>query len=884
MLSQHEFSVLRAVAEGHGGTQRALAQACTLSLGAVNKAVRALREKHLLSEHDLITDQGLLTLEPYTVEHAVILAAGLSTRLAPLSYEHPKALFTVQGEVLIERLIRQLRNAGIPQISVVVGHMKEQLFYLEDKFGITLVETDDYLIRNNHSSVLCAASFLQNAYLCSSDQFYEASPFHRWENGSWVSVVQGLADNRETPLRIDSKGRVASRDIRQSDDSWYMMGPAFLDQGDGARLVELIELDYDLPGTKEKLWEDVLLDHIRAFNIYAKPLPKEAIFEFDRMEDLCSFDAAFLENVDSAILDNICRTLDCDRSDILDVEPLTKGLTNLSVVFSCKGERFVYRHPGAGTDELVNREAEAFALKAAHSLGLDSTFVYEEPAEGWKISRYIPNCLPFDYGNSSHVSRALEKIRRLHDSEESSPWSFDFYEESQRIAKLLRSENAPIPHDFGTMEAMIGKLAEPMRLGRGRPVLCHNDFYGPNILIHDESICLIDWEYAAMGDYGCDLGNFIAQGSGYSVDEALAVLPFYFGRPPTKAEAAHILMCTAIVGWYWYVWALYKEHSGSSTGSWIRAWYSAAKQFGEAAMDTIVNQPNDIGSLSEEQFNALVNLEQDSSAFIEPSILSGLGSLGLVDDGGITAAGLAALEPYRAKRAIFFAAGFGSRMLPVTLNTPKPLVRVWGTRIIDRLLDAVSSIGIEEIYVVRGYLKDEFDQLRAKYPTITFVDNPLYDSTNNISSALAVKDLFQNAYAFESDLLLANPNLITKYNYTSNYLAIPVDQTPDWCFDVNGEGVICSIAKGSEKPCWQMVGASYWNAADGKQLAQDLPEVFNSNPEARQIFWDDVALDRKPQNYKVRIRECNSDDIVEIDTFEELQELDAAYRTGGEGR
>lgn len=296
-------------------------------------------------------------------------------------------------------------------------------------------------------------------------------------------------------------------------------------------------------------------------------------------------------------------------------------------------------------------------------------------------------------------------------------------------------------------------------------------------------------------------------------------------------------------------------------------------------MDTIVNQPNDIGSLSEEQFNALVNLEQDSSASIEPYILSDLGSLGLVDDNGITAAGLAALEPYRAKRAIFFAAGFGSRMLPVTLNTPKPLVRVWGTRIIDRLLDAVVSIGIEEIYVVRGYLKDEFDQLRAKYPTVTFVDNPLYDSTNNISSALAVKDLFQNAYVFESDLLLVNPSLITKYNYASNYLAIPVDQTPDWCFDVDSEGIICSIAKGGEKPCWQMVGASYWNAADGKQLAEDLPEVFNSNSEARQIFWDDVALDRKPQNYKVHVRECSSDDIVEIDTFQELQELDAAYRT-----
>lgn len=93
-------------------------------------------------------------------------------------------------------------------------------------------------------------------------------------------------------------------------------------------------------------------------------------------------------------------------------------------------------------------------------------------------------------------------------------------------------------------------------------MLCHNDFYGPNLLVHDGRMSLIDWEYAAMGDYGCDFGNFVAQGSGYTVEEAIGAIPLYFGRMPTKDEEFHLLACTALVGWYWYVWALYKELKG----------------------------------------------------------------------------------------------------------------------------------------------------------------------------------------------------------------------------------------------------------------------------------------------------------------------------------
>ena len=225
---------------------------------------------------------------------------------------------------------------------------------------------------------------------------------------------------------------------------------------------------------------------------------------------------------------------------------------------------------------------------------------------------------------------------------------------------------------------------------------------------------------------------------------------------------------------------------------------------------------------------------------------------------------------------MLLAAGLGRLLLPVTVNTPKPLARVHGVRIIDRLIDAVQAAGIKEVYVVRGYLSEEFDQLLRKYPDLVFIENPLYAKTNNISSAAAACRCFSNAYVFESDLFLQNPSLVSAYQYRSNYLAIPVERTDDWCFDADEEGRIVHIGKGKEAPCWQMVGVSYWTAEDGKRLARDIPAVF-AQEDGKQIFWDDVALDRLPDAYDVRVRPCSEDDIVEIDDFEDLQRIDPAY-------
>lgn len=293
--------------------------------------------------------------------------------------------------------------------------------------------------------------------------------------------------------------------------------------------------------------------------------------------------------------------------------------------------------------------------------------------------------------------------------------------------------------------------------------------------------------------------------------------------------------------------------------------------------------------LNKKEFDILVYLSEQSEpqsqrAIAESTgfslgtvnkIMQSLDQEGRVNDGAITAAGLEALAPYRVKRAIFIAAGFGSRMVPITLNTPKPLVRVHGKRIIDTLLDAVTAAGIEEIVIVRGYLGEQFDQLLYKYPNIKFVENPIYNEANNISSAMCVRYLLQNAYVLEADLVLSNPKLIRKYEYQSNFLGVPVERTDDWYFKTNSNNEIIEQGVGGTD-CHQMVGISYWTAEDGAKLADDIPAVYNA-PGGKERYWDQVALLYKKEHYSIHVRPCKFDDIVEIDSFSELKQIDKTY-------
>lgn len=590
-LTKSTFKVLNALRDEAVHTQRHIATATSLSLGTVNTAYRALVDAGL-AENFSVTPAGFAALSPYKVDNAIIMAAGLSSRFAPLSYEKPKGVLTVRGEVLIERQIRQLQEAGITDITVVVGYMKEAFFYLEDKFGVTIRVNAEYSVRNNNSTLMLVREKLGNTYVCSSDDYFTENVFEPYVFEAYYPGVFFAGETNEYLLDTARDGRITGVTIG-GRDKYGMLGHVYFDRAFSETFVRILVDEYDRPETAGKLWEDIYRAHLDELRMVMRPYKPGVIFEFDSISDLKEFDHDFIENVDSAILDNICRVLDCSRGDVEGIVPIKEGLTNLSFRFVVRGESYVYRHPGVGTDEIINRASEAFSQAVAKKLGIDDTFIHEDPAEGWKISRFIDGCVPFDYHNEDHVRRAMELGRRLHDSGERSEWSFDVYRDAVAIVELLGRKSYPSFPDRKELGRNAGVLDALVRADRVEPCLCHNDFYSPNFLVRGEEMYLIDWEYSAMSDYASDLGTFICC-SDYSVDEARHVIELYFGRTPTDAEMRHCLAYVALAAYYWFVWALYKESTGDPVGEWLYLWYRTAKAYSALALDLYGATPGQV--------------------------------------------------------------------------------------------------------------------------------------------------------------------------------------------------------------------------------------------------------------------------------------------------
>ncbi len=228
------------------------------------------------------------------------------------------------------------------------------------------------------------------------------------------------------------------------------------------------------------------------------------------------------------------------------------------------------------------------------------------------------------------------------------------------------------------------------------------------------------------------------------------------------------------------------------------------------------------------------------------------------------------------ERAIIMAAGKGTRMQPITLDTPKPLVVVNGTRIIDTVINALHKNKIEEIYIVVGYLKEKFEILKEKYPNIKLIENPYYDKCNNISSLYVARDYIENAIILDGDQLIYNESILTKEFENSGYNCIWTDiETREWLLNLEN-GIVKSCSRMGGKRGWQLFSVSRWNEEDGKKLKKHLEIEFEENKNT-QIYWDDVVLFCYPKEYELGIREMKVGDIIEIDSLEELAKLDKNY-------
>lgn len=580
-ISRPEFEILNALRKNPGISQRQLSENLHISLGSVNTHYNKLLSSGVIDDSGALTHEGLLALAPFKVDNAIIMAAGLSSRFAPISYERPKGILKVRGEILIERQIKQLQEAGISDITIVVGYKKEEFFYLEEQFGVRIVINEEYTKRNNNSTIMKVASRLGNTYICSSDDYFTINPFEEYVYGAYYAAIYYQGETEEYCLETEGKDdRIVGVKLG-GRDSWAMMGHAYWDRDFSKKFIEILTKIYDDPETAPKLWDEIYADHLDEFDMCMKKYPSDAIWEFDSLDELRAFDPYFIENVDSHILDNICQVLKCKREDIKCFEPLKQGLTNLSVRFQCNDERYVYRHPGVGTDAILSRESETFSQEVARELGIDSTFIYEDAQSGWKISKYIEGCTEFDYDNKEQLGAALALVRKLHNSGKQSRWNFDVYENACDIEKLLGGIEFA---DYDKLALCAKQLNDYVKEENIPPVLCHNDFYSSNLLVHDKGMELIDWEYSAMADYASDLGTFVSCHESFGVEGAAEVFAQYFERTPSPEELRHCYAYVSLCAFYWFVWALYKDKTGDPVGEWLYLWYRMAKEYGAHAL------------------------------------------------------------------------------------------------------------------------------------------------------------------------------------------------------------------------------------------------------------------------------------------------------------
>lgn len=230
----------------------------------------------------------------------------------------------------------------------------------------------------------------------------------------------------------------------------------------------------------------------------------------------------------------------------------------------------------------------------------------------------------------------------------------------------------------------------------------------------------------------------------------------------------------------------------------------------------------------------------------------------------------------RVKRAIIMAAGLGNRMKPVTLKTPKPLVKVNGVRMIDTVIHGLHENGIYEIYIVVGYLKEQFEILTSEYKGITLIENPYYRECNNISSLYVARDYIEEAMILDGDQIIYNTEILSPEFDSSGYNSVWTDDNTDEWLQTVENGVVTSCSRTGGKSGWQLYSISRWTKEDGLKLKKHIELEFEKNGN-RQIYWDDIALFCHPDEYKLGIRPMQKEDIIEIDNLSELISLDKSY-------
>lgn len=301
-----------------------------------------------------------------------------------------------------------------------------------------------------------------------------------------------------------------------------------------------------------------------------------------KMGNIQTTGGLFTDAIRKVILKNIKAVFSCDENDIEELIPVQAGMTNIVLSFKLNGGKYIYRHPGLGSDALVERGRETIMQKVVEDIGIDTTNIAMDVDEGWRIGRYVEH-RDFDYHNLNDMVRAVMLFRTLHEAPCRVRWGFDVIKKAEGIKAQIAPEKYGLFPEFKEVRDRCYKLAELAKTDGIKLCNIHGDARDVNFLINEEEIYLIDWEYGGYGDPGFDIGSYVCGGE-HTIEDIDRILFTYFRRKPTHKQKRHFYAYIAITGWFYMHWTMLKESKGQKVGIHKQWWYTYARDFSVRAL------------------------------------------------------------------------------------------------------------------------------------------------------------------------------------------------------------------------------------------------------------------------------------------------------------
>ncbi|MBR1781502.1 MAG: NTP transferase domain-containing protein [Oscillospiraceae bacterium] len=583
-MNIQECDILRTLSDEPFLSQRILAEVSGHSLGVVNRSVKNLTAAGYLDGEVHLTEQARALMDQRAPKNAVILAAGFGMRMVPINLSTPKALLEVNGERLIDRLIRQLHAVGVTDITVVVGFMKDQFEYLIDEYGVELVVNEAYATKNNIHSLALVLDRLSNTYIVPCDLWCDGNPFRRRELYSWY-MVSDLVE-QESGVRVNRKMEL----VRAAGAGNAMVGICYLLEPEAALVRQRLGALERGGRHDDAFWEEALYQKDRMI-LPARVVHGAEVFEINTYEQLRELDSDS-NHLKSDAIGTIARVLGVSAAEVTDISVLKKGMTNRSFLFTVRGSKYIMRIPGEGTDQLIDRGQEAAVFAAIRGRGLCDDPVYLNPENGYKITAFLDGVRTCDAASEDDLKRCMAKLRDFHAMGIQVPHTFDLFGQITFYESLW--EGTPsVYKDYVRTRENVFRLRDYIDGQEKDWCLTHIDAVCDNFLFYRrsgrEELQLTDWEYAGMQDPHVDVAMFAIY-SLYDRQQVDHLIDLYFEGSCPAAVRIKIYCYIAACGLLWSNWCEYKRKLGIEFGAYSLRQYRYAKDYFRLAMQAMEEQ------------------------------------------------------------------------------------------------------------------------------------------------------------------------------------------------------------------------------------------------------------------------------------------------------